>query len=75
MGITFRCRHCYFSTPKFKELIDHYNASHNGRLLKRYQIKHKPTGNSAITGAPSAQEACEANGWLIGDCTVKELRQ
>ena len=74
MGLTFSCRYCKYSTPQFKELINHYNTNHNGRGLKRYQIKHRVRGDSAILVAPSAQEACEANGWKIGDCHVRELK-
>lgn len=70
----FECRYCKYTTPQFKELVNHYTSNHNGQLLKRYQIKHRPTGNSAILGAPSAQEACEVNGWRIGDCIVKEIK-
>lgn len=75
MGIMFVCNqsNCNFSTPKFKELIDHYNLYHHGQGLKRYQIKHRIRGDSAIITAPSAQEACEAVGWRIGDCFVKEI--
>ena len=39
----------------------------------RYQVKSHITGEIRIVHAPSAQEACELCGWLIGNCWVKEL--
>ena len=67
------CAHCQYKALHFKDLIDHYEANH-AQYLKWYQVRHRPTGSSAITQARSAQEACEVNDWLIGDCFVREMR-
>ena len=73
MGIVFEGRYCKYKTPKFKELVNHYNSNHKGQGLKRFEIRHRIKGDSAILTAPSADETCRANGWLRDDCFVKEL--
>ena len=74
MGLIFECRYCEFSTPQFKILIEHYVNNHQGKGLKQYKIRHRIKGDSAILTSPSAQEACEANNWLIGDCYIQEIK-
>lgn len=39
---------------------------------KVYEVTRRVTGERAFIPADSAQEACEAMGWRIGDCYVKE---
>lgn len=72
MNIKLLCLYCPYEASHWKDLIDHYEANH-ASTLKWYYIKHRPTGNSAITKAPSAQEACQINDWMIGDCIVIEI--
>ena len=42
--------------------------------MKAYRVTHRATGLSHQVEAPSAQEACECVGWMIGECHVKEER-
>ena len=41
--------------------------------LKTYRIQNRVTEEWWQGEAPSAQEACELAGWLIGDCWVREF--
>lgn len=41
--------------------------------MPRYRVQNRITKEWALVEAPFAQEACEALGWLIGECYVKEL--
>ena len=38
-----------------------------------YCIRHRPSGDWALCIADSAQDACERNGWVIGDCFVRRV--
>lgn len=40
--------------------------------LKIYEVTNRVTGERRVVAAKSAQEACEQEGWLIGDCYVQE---
>ena len=40
---------------------------------KEYCVWHRITRDLRYITAPSAQEACEKLGWMIGDCQVKEV--
>lgn len=41
--------------------------------LKWYRLYNHRLKQHAVVEAPSAQEACESQGWMIGDCWVREL--
>jgi len=70
--IEFHCNYCPETFPDFKTLVEHYKAKHAGKL-NRYLIENKAGKACAIIKAPSAQEACQSLGWMIGDCVIKEL--
>lgn len=40
--------------------------------MKWYRLMHRGTKQFRDIEAASAQEACQAAGWLIGDCWVRE---
>ena len=40
--------------------------------MKRYRLMNRKTKEFRDVDAPSAQEACEKVGWLIGDTWVRE---
>jgi len=43
--------------------------------MPRYRITNRITKEVYEVEAPFAQDACEALGWLIGDCHVQLLRE
>lgn len=79
---TYRCVRCQV-TVKREPAPALSSAAYDLRMCegcytgrrKPYYIEHRPTKNRALTYADSAQEACEANGWMIGDCYVQEARR
>jgi len=70
--IKLHCLYCPETPPNFKTLVDHYKDKHADKL-SRYLIENKTEKARAIISAPSAQEACQSLGWMIGDCFIKEL--
>jgi len=70
--ISLQCNYCPETPLNFKALVDHYKDKHAGKL-NRYLIENKGEKARAIITAPSAQEACQSLGWMIGDCFIKEL--
>ncbi len=40
--------------------------------MKKYRLYHRVLKKFKDVEAASAQEACHAVGWLIGDCWVRE---
>ena len=40
-----------------------------------YRVTNRVTGETQKVAAPSAQTACEALGWLIGNCHIKLLKK
>jgi len=45
----------------------------NYEARKVYEIRNRVTGETAMVSADSAQEACQALGWMIGDCQVRAV--
>lgn len=41
--------------------------------MPRYRIQNRVTKDWAEVEAPSAAEACQRMGWLIGDCYVRRM--
>jgi len=45
------------------------------KRLTRYEVVHRPSQEKAFVEAESAQEACEAQGWMVGDCFVRSAKR
>lgn len=69
----FTCKYCSASFGNIAQLLKHYETEHKDKPMKRYSIEHRPDRNKALISAPSAQEACQACGWMIGDCYIREV--
>ncbi len=41
--------------------------------MPRYRVTNRATREAHTVEAPYAQDACEALGWMIGDCHVREM--
>lgn len=45
------------------------------KRAKQYHILNRVTKEEVDIEAPSAQEACEKMGWMVGDCYVREIKE
>ncbi len=41
--------------------------------LKIYELTDKTTGRHHISVSDNAQDACKQAGWLIGDCSIRDI--
>lgn len=44
-------------------------------MYGRYRVTNRVTKETQEVEAPSAQEACQRLGWLIGDCYIVKIQK
>lgn len=69
----FICATCGNEQLHFRGLIDHYKDEHP-ELLRRYEIKHKPSRVTALISSPNAEIVLEVEEWRKEDCRIKEIK-
>lgn len=42
--------------------------------MKTYRVMHRETKDERTVDAESAAEACQAMGWMPGECYIREVR-
>jgi len=43
--------------------------------MKTYRVMHRETKDERTVDAKSAAEACQAMGWMPGECYIREVRK